>query len=281
MEKIYNSQAEHIESGDKHKMALIIASYEAQQAKEASFNYLPLLYSSGGIIFLMLLGAIYRRRKQTIINTKNRLLNLELTALRSQINPHFLFNALNSINKFIANQNAIAANEYLTDFSKLMRYTLEYSDKMLIPLTDELKSLKMYIKMEQLRANHQFEFELKVDEQIDEYITHVPAMVIQPFVENAIWHGLIPKDGPGKLKVHFEKVDNSILIKVHDDGVGISEEKQSSNHKSAGMRLITERITLLKRYFKKPFELSVISNTPEIQGTLVTITVPDDLVQAI
>ena len=237
--------------------------------------------------FLILAILVYaiivqiRKRNQLTYQVQNQLLQSELKALRSQINPHFLFNALNSIQKFVVKNDTLAAEKYLNNFSKLMRYTLDHSDKMTVSIQEEVNNLEMYIKMEQLRAGFKFDYSINIDEELDAYITNVPAMILQPFVENAIWHGLVPNETTGNLEISFTSMKDQILMRVMDDGVGFDLEQKTiskNGHSSAGMRLITERIDLLQNYFKQDFQLQVLSNQSERQGTQVNITVPNDLV---
>lgn len=151
------------------------------------------------ILSSLLLGSIvllYRYRIGQIKRTsllKERALKAESRALKSQMNPHFIFNSLNSIDSFIINNEPEMASDYLTKFSKLIRNILEYSNQETISLDDEFKSLKVYLKMEQLRFKNKFNYTIQIDDEIDSHKTFIPTMVIQPFVENAIWHGLVQK----------------------------------------------------------------------------------------
>ncbi len=277
MEALYDRQKDLAIKADQAKIDQITQEYFNQQQQEEQVNYfIPAVVASSSLL-LFLVGQLIRRRRQAIVEAKNRVLNLELTALRSQINPHFLFNAINSIKSFIHSSNTSAAEEYLSDFSKLMRYTLENSDKMIITIEEEVKNLEMYIKMEQLRTGFKFGYQIELDPEIDQFITYIPAMIIQPFVENAIWHGLVPQEEQGELVLSIHKHNGQIRLMVKDNGVGLSKSAQRPNHQSMGMRLITERIALLKKYFRQAFEINIVSNQPQTPGTLVTITVPDNL----
>ncbi len=261
----------------------VLASTQQTIAQQRTIMWLGGLLALMVVIFVSyFLWQQYLRRKRLAIDTSNQLMISELKALRSQINPHFLFNALHSIQNYVVTNDKASAEGYLNDFSRLMRNTLEHSDKMTIPVAEEVSSLELYIRMEQLRSDFKFDYEIKVDEQIDVYTTHIPAMVIQPFVENAIWHGLVPMEKRGKLEVSIEQDGDDIKIIVKDNGVGYSStdlrENAHGKHQSAGMRLITERIGLLTNYFRQTFHLMVRSRDEGFSGTLVELRVPGDLI---
>lgn len=172
---------------------------------------------------------------------------LEMKALRAQMNPHFIFNSLNSIQKFIFEKDEFAASQYLTKFSRLIRLILEHSNQEFITVSSELEMLKYYIDMERLRFSDKFTYRITKDDNIDDHWL-IPSMVIQPHVENAIWHGLMHKDGDCQLWIQFENVGvDAIRVVIEDNGVGrtIAEQmksKQSLRNKSFGSLISSERI---------------------------------------
>jgi tetratricopeptide (TPR) repeat protein len=177
---------------------------------------------------------------------------LEMQALRAQMNPHFVFNSLSSINRFILQNNRNQASEYLTKFSKLIRLILQNSQASLIPLESELESLELYLELEAVRFEHHFTYKIIVNDQL--YLTglKVPPLVIQPYAENAIWHGLMHKEDKGTLTIELFEETEMLCCKITDDGIGRKmaqqqKSKSANTHKSMGMRITAERISLLQR----------------------------------
>jgi tetratricopeptide (TPR) repeat protein len=183
---------------------------------------------------------------------------LEMQALRAQMNPHFIFNSLNSINRFILQNNKAQASEYLTKFSRLVRLILQNSQSALIPLESELESLQLYLELEAVRFDHHFEFNIKVDDELETDVIKVPPLIIQPYAENAIWHGLMHKEEKGHLEIElFQQFaesggDEMLCCKITDDGVGRKKaaeikSKSASTHKSMGMQITASRIEMLQQ----------------------------------
>jgi len=228
-------------------------------------------------LMVMLFFYLHKRAKRRN-ELKNKLATYQLKTLKAQINPHFLFNVLNSIQGFIVNNDNEEAEKYLSRFSILMRKTLEHSDKTYISVQEELENLNTYIKLEQVRTNFSFKFELEVHDDIDPYSTYVPAMVLQPYVENSIWHGLNPMSQGGLLKVSIKQEQEKLLIEIYDNGVGIdTNKKEKPPHKSAGTKLINERMELLSKTTGKEFNIKVLSRDQGIDGTSVILNVPSNL----
>ena len=137
---------------------------------------------------------------------------LEMQALRAQMNPHFIFNSLNSINWFIQQNNRAQASEYLTKFSKLVRLILQNSKASLIPLESELESLALYLELEAMRFDYHFSYKISVPPDMDISMLKVPPLIIQPYVENAIWHGLMHKEEKGQLEIEVNEEDGQLLL---------------------------------------------------------------------
>ena len=175
---------------------------------------------------------------------------IELQALRAQMNPHFIFNCLNSINRFIMKNEPRIASDYLTQFSRLIRFVLNNSKKSWVPLEDEIDMLKLYLDMERLRFKNAFSYQLICDEAIDPLTIFIPPLLLQPFVENAIWHGLMHKKENGLVTISF-RLENDILhCSILDNGVGRSAaaaagSKSSQSHKSLGIQIARERLALI------------------------------------
>ncbi len=173
-----------------------------------------------------------------------------MQALRAQMNPHFIFNCLNSINRFILKNNTETASDYLTKFSRLIRMVLNNSQQNLITLREELDCLELYIQLEQLRFNNFFRYKIKCADDVDaEYIT-IPPLLLQPFVENAIWHGLMHKEGrQGMLSVDITQEKEILCCKITDNGIGrakvsVLKNEVREKRKSIGLKLTEERIKM-------------------------------------
>ena len=175
---------------------------------------------------------------------------LEMQALRAQMNPHFIFNSLNAINRFILQSNKQEASQYLTKFSKLVRSILQNSMASSIDLEREIESLQLYLELEALRFNNKFSFNIVVAPNVDITMVKVPPLLIQPFAENAIWHGLMQKNESGHLDVNIAQQDNHLILRVTDDGVGRKKaseikSKSATRHKSLGLKITEDRIAML------------------------------------
>lgn len=183
---------------------------------------------------------------------QHRTSQLEMHALRAQMNPHFLFNSLNSINRFIIQNNSEQASAYLTKFSRLMRLILQNSQHELIPLENELEALKLYLELEAVRFDHHFSYTVEVDDKLDAGALKVPPLIIQPYAENAIWHGLMHKEEKGKLLIELLEEDDYLVCRITDDGIGRQKaaelkSKSASTHKSMGMKITADRIASMRR----------------------------------
>ncbi len=188
-----------------------------------------------------------RKREIARAEVNKNFAELELKALQSQMNPHFIFNCLNTIKYFITTNNHQSANKYLGKFSKLLRMFLDQSKSVTITLEQEINLLRLYIELEQMRFSEGFNFHLQVESDLDYRNIELPGTLFQPYVENAINHGLINLKRKGNLSITF-KEDNGILLgTIDDDGIGRDESKKlksqsTLNHTSHGMKLIEDRI---------------------------------------
>ena len=177
----------------------------------------------------------------------------EMKALRAQMNPHFIFNSLNSIQKYILQNDHFAASQYLTKFSRLIRLILDHSNQNNILLSSELDLLKLYIEMESLRFDNKFNYQIEVEKEINTDTSEVPSMLIQPYIENAIWHGLLHKEEKGNLSVTFKKgAGNDLIVTIQDDGIGRQKaaalkSKQTLKKKSFGMQITADRIQIINQ----------------------------------
>jgi PAS domain S-box-containing protein len=211
---------------------------------------------------------------------------LELRALQMQMNPHFVFNALNSIQSYIMTQDTLTANLYLSKFSRLIRLFLESSRSKFIPLVEEIKLVTLYVELEKIRFDDKFDFEIVVDANVDKNI-EIPTMILQPFIENAINHGLRYKRKKGLLSIKFFKEKGFLICVIEDDGVGrrISaniKEKSSKGYKSQGLKITTERLMTYNKInnanivFSIKDRLEHLVGPSEDVGTVIEIRFPEN-----
>ena len=217
---------------------------------------------------------------KTAFNT--RIAEAEMRALRAQMNPHFIFNCLNSINRYIVKSDQAKASHYLTRFSKLIRLILENSNNKTVSLEQDLEALKIYVEMESLRFENKFEFKIETAENVNVFSTAVPPMILQPFIENAIWHGLLHKDSKGTLHIRIEKTFHSLQCIIEDNGIGRKraaelKSKTATTRKSMGMQLTEDRIQLLKSQYGGEASIMIEDlkdNNGSPCGTRVTLLIP-------
>ncbi len=254
----------------RYKLAIASRELVGQQSSKQQI----VIYSLIVLAVLLFLAAylMYRNMKQQ--QYANDLLALK--SLRSQMNPHFIFNALNSVNTFIATSDERAANKYLTEFSLLMRSVLENSEENVIPLEKEIALLELYVKLEHFRFQDKFEYEIYIDPTIDVTSYMIPPMLLQPYIENAVWHGLRYKKEKGMLSIRMEQRDAAIIeIMITDDGIGRAASRQlktanQKKQKSKGMSNIQERIQILNRMYKGKVDVT-ISDVYPTHGTQVVL----------
>ncbi|MEI9917218.1 MAG: histidine kinase [Bacteroidota bacterium] len=246
----------------------------AQQALIARQRVI--IFSLGAILMLIGVASVFVYRSAQSSKRANQLLALK--SLRSQMNPHFIFNALNSVNHFIAQQDERTANRFLSEFSQLMRLVLENSQEGFITLQKEQEILSLYMKLEHYRFRDKFNYEIEIDESINFESVVVPPMLIQPYLENAVWHGLRYRDTVGFLKLTIKKNDGSLLVTITDNGIGRkkSAELKTENqkkHKSTGLKNIRERLEILNNVYRTHYEVNVRDGV-EGEGTVVEIKIP-------
>ncbi|WP_086031353.1 sensor histidine kinase [Tenacibaculum holothuriorum] len=219
-----------------------------------------------------------REMEVSLLRKEHQISELKLTALKSQMNPHFLFNSLNSINNYVIQNKIELASDFITKFSSLVRKVLQATNKNSITLQEELDMLAIYVKLEQMRLKNNFIFTKKIDENINVESLKVVPLFLQPFVENAIWHGLTLKEGDKKLDVSISKKNDAIEVKIIDNGIGVEESKkrkQKSNvkRKSYGISIVKERLRIMYQPQKTFIKIKEINENAS-SGTMVTITFP-------
>ncbi|HEY6503645.1 MAG TPA: histidine kinase [Chitinophagaceae bacterium] len=233
------------------------------------------------VIYLIVKFRVRSVRKQERIKAahEKELLSLEARALRAQMNPHFIFNCMNSIKSLIQDDQKDKSVTYLTTFSKLIRTLFNNADKKEITLYDEIETCKLYLQLEAMRFDAKFSYSVNVDESIDLKSIHVPALIIQPFIENAIWHGIMPKGSGGNVSLNVLRSNGSIEIIIDDDGIGREASQQNraeSNigHQSKGVNLTQSRLELDNLLQQRQAKLEMIDKkdeTGEAAGTKVVL----------
>ncbi len=243
-----------------------------------AFSIAALIY----VIFYIVRYQLKRTQEQEDKNDElNRvLLNLKLKALRAQMNPHFTFNVMNSIQHFILYKNDEAAHRYLSKFSRLIRAILNNSEKNTVPIADEIKALELYLDLESMRFEHQFEYEIIIDEAIDVNKMEIPSMLIQPYVENSIKHGILQSSKQGKIKIEIIKYQNFFKCVIEDNGIGrvkSSENNKNVEHRSFGTSITKERLSVINELYKSRLTELIIDMEDENgnpNGTKVEIYIP-------
>lgn len=221
-----------------------------------------------------------RKNEQQTLEHERELLELEAKALRAQMNPHFIFNSLNSIKSLINKGENESAARYLTTFSKLIRTLFQNSDKREVSLHEELETCKLYTQLERMRFGKNVTFSFEIDPQVDVKDIKVPALIIQPFIENAIWHGLVPLRGEGLLRVIVQQKGQATECIVDDNGIGREmsakfKKEYEGAHESKGIQLTSARITLDKKLNGREDHIIIIDkkdDTGKPAGTKVTLT---------
>lgn len=222
-----------------------------------------------------------KQKEQLKAELDKQINKLELQALRSHMNPHFLFNTLNSIQYFITSNDSRSAVKYLSKFSKLMRTILDNSQKSRIPLKEEIEALQLYLELEQLRFKDKLEFKIIVDKSIDLQQVKIPSMLIQPYVENAILHGILHKKNGGVVLVDLKQSDGKLECIIKDNGVGRSaameiERNKTKTHQSKGMGITQERLDILNRSKGRKLNVQIedLMDGEKSAGTQVTLQIP-------
>jgi tetratricopeptide (TPR) repeat protein len=249
---------------------------EATIEQATMFRQQLIIYGLLALILVTVVTSFFIYKNAQASKVANQLLALK--SLRSQMNPHFIFNALNSVNHFIAQQDERTANRFLSEFSQLMRLVLENSQQDLIPLSKEQEILALYLKLEHYRFRDKFDYTFEIDPSINMDSIEVPPMLIQPYIENAVWHGLRYRDEKGKLEVKMTLKGDVLEVDVNDNGIGrkrsaeIKTENQRK-HNSTGLKNIAERLLIINKVYHTTYQVSV-GDGPDGNGTRVQIHFP-------
>lgn len=242
--KTINGLQEKYKVEERKKEIADLRQKNDQLEEKSTLQYSLLVVSAGG--FLIALLAVFFYIKHHRAKQQRKQAQLEQKALRVQMNPHFIFNGLNSIQRMYIEGKEDIANDYMADFSKLLRSILENSGREVIRLKEELEVVQLYMDLEMIRTDHSFDYVCELDETINPLLVRIPPLIFQPYLENAIWHGIISKKEKGTIRLSIKKSGPGKLIcQVTDNGVGFySGQKQKStvSRKSLGMKITAERL---------------------------------------
>ena len=259
---------------------------QLQTQKTTQRNYYLI---GGALLMLIVIGIIsrlrYKRKRdkeQLQTEFKKQLAQAETKALRAQMNPHFIFNSLNSINSFVMDQKHEIASDYLIKFSKLIRLILDNSRSETISIEKELETLKLYVILESARFDNKFKCIYTIAEDVNTNSIMIPPMLLQPFVENAIWHGLMQKEGEGTITIEIKKEDEEFLnISITDDGIGREKaaelKSKSATHKSHGLKVTSQRIEMMNKLNSTGAQVHIFDLKDEkgiATGTKVELIIP-------
>ncbi|MBA3971893.1 MAG: histidine kinase [Bacteroidetes bacterium] len=220
-----------------------------------------------------------KEKRKTELNKK--IANIESQALRAQMNPHFIFNTLSSIQHYISNNDTDAALKYLSKFAKLMRRIMDNSKQQMIPVSEEINALNLYLDLEVMRFDKKFDYSIIIDPEIDQTYDRIPSMLIQPYVENAIIHGLLPKEKDGRISITLQKQNDTILCTIEDNGIGRErsmefKKNRVQQHKSMGMSITKERLDILNSSLNSNIYVEIVDLFEEGKsaGTKVRLIIP-------
>lgn len=240
-----------------------------------------LIIGSFYTIFKIRILSIAKKQREEF-NRKVEMSKIELKALRSQMNPHFIFNSLNSIQHYIFHSKTDEAIKYLSKFARLVRIILNNSDKPTVTVEEDIEALKLYLELEQMRFEEKFTYEIIIDKSVDVDYDIMPPMLMQPYVENAILHGLNPSSKKGKLIISLSAKDNFLICTITDDGIGrekaaeIKRTMPSSKHKSLGMKITEDRLKILNEINNSKLSVTItdLKKGSESKGTQVQLFIP-------
>ncbi len=260
-------------------------SYQLQETRDSLEQSMItrqrlIIYGLCFILLIIIVTSFFIYKNAQASKLANQLLALK--SLRSQMNPHFIFNALNSVNQFISQNDERAANKFLAEFSKLMRLVLDHSHEDFITLSQEKEIISLYLKLEQYRFREKFDYSLSIDENIELDTINIPPMLIQPYIENAVWHGLRYKKEYGHLSINIRNENHHLVATIEDDGIGRknSQKLKTENqklHNSRGIKNIEERLKILNKVYKTNYRIQVEDiDKQSHEGTRVTIHIPNN-----
>ena len=266
---------------EKKEQQILILEKENELQKSRNRQMTLLIFGIVGFVIIILF-IVFLYLRQNRLKAVQEKTGLQQKLLRSQMNPHFIFNSLASIQNSIINEEPVKASKYLARFSKLVRNILDSSVEEFITLEEEIVTIENYLALQKIRFPEKFDYSIDVDEEIEPVSIQIPPMLAQPFIENAIEHGIKHKDSKGNIRVRFKLNDNKLLFEVEDDGIGREKaqeilRKQDKDHKSMATAITQERIRVLNKKLKSKISLSIEDlkkETGEASGTMVRFELP-------
>jgi tetratricopeptide (TPR) repeat protein len=266
---------------DAHRKEVELLSLKLKSNRLLNYGFTVLILLATAIGLLLFRGSKLKAEHR-IAEMNQKISEITQANLRQQMNPHFIFNTLNSIQYYMYQHDKLATNTYLTKFSSLMRKVLDNSQHTSVPLADELSALNLYLELESLRFKDKFEYRINIDEEIDPLIHKVPTMLIQPYVENSICHGLMPKEGKGFVNIDLKLNQEFILCTIEDNGIGRDaarerNQKRETNHNSLGTQITKTRLDLVNELYGtslKTIYTDLRNENGEPSGTRVEIHIP-------
>ncbi|HVS98677.1 MAG TPA: histidine kinase [Puia sp.] len=279
----YALELQAIDKFGVHSRLLSIPLEVTARLWERTWFILTAWLASLAVLWLLISFRIRRIRRRQ--QEKDRLLlemnRLENTALKSQMNPHFIFNCLNSIQQSIFSGDTASANSYIAGLARLIRMTLHNSSRSFVHIDDEIDYLSSYLQLEKMRFKEKIDYEITIDPSIDRAAALIPPMLIQPYVENSLVHGLGPKKaGKGRIAIRIDKVGSRLIVTIEDNGVGrdaAAAAAQPAGHPSVGMALTKDRIDILNKLYERPFSITVADLKDDHDrptGTRIVIDLP-------
>jgi len=266
---------------DNQKKEVELLSLRLKNNRLLNYGFAGFILLTAAIGLLLFRGSKLKNKRR--LSEMNRKIS-EITQanLRQQINPHFIFNTLNSIQYYMYQHDKLATNNYLTKFSSLMRKVLDNSQHTSVPLNDELSALNLYLELESIRFKDKFEYKITTDDEIDPLMHKVPTMLIQPYVENSISHGLMPKEGKGSVNIDLKLKEDHILCVIEDNGIGREAAKERNlkreeNHNSLGTKITKSRLDLVNELYGTSLQTiytDLKDEKGEPAGTRVEIHIP-------
>ncbi|MFM7233670.1 MAG: histidine kinase, partial [Flavobacteriales bacterium] len=237
------------------------------------------------LMVLVLAGAViggftlfYRSKRAQLIQ-RAKMTELRQQALNANMNPHFIFNALNGIQHFINSDQPEQANEFLTDFSRLIRMNLENNLEALVPLEDEMERLELYLKLEKLRFGDKLTYSIHGLDELQAHDISIPPMLLQPYVENAVIHGILPKEKGGHIDIALRAIGKHFEVEIRDNGIGLkaASGRKRDGHESLALKMNEERLAILRAMTGSTYSIAIIDRREEVvpaEGTLVRLFLP-------
>jgi LytS/YehU family sensor histidine kinase len=237
------------------------------------------------LIVLLIIGVIaggftwFYRSKRAQLVQRAKMTELRQQALNANMNPHFIFNALNSIQHFINSDQPELANEFLTDFSRLIRMNLENNLETLVPLDEEMERLELYLKLEKLRFGEKLTYSIRGLDDLRTLDISIPPMLLQPYVENAVIHGILPKEKGGHIDISLRAIGKHFEVEICDNGIGLkaARQRKREGHDSLALKMNEERLSILSALSGSAFSIAIVDRSEEAipaEGTLVRLFLP-------